>query len=189
MFERMQEKHPEFSVYYITNNPSKKGHLPSNTLRSLLIFLRAKYGTNLHIIGPNQKNEYIQFIRELIERRKLVNIIFTGRIPNDKLPDALMDKSFFVNSSLIESCLVSLLEAMASGLIPLVRNWPSASEFLSNAFVFNSFSEMNQKIKTFLEFDDDKRRILRNEFRKQILENFTIEKQMSQFIKIFKLVS
>ncbi|MHA1864223.1 MAG: CDP-glycerol glycerophosphotransferase family protein [Candidatus Thorarchaeota archaeon] len=44
MFERMQKEHPEFSVYYFTNKPTKKGHIPPSSLRSLLIFLRAKYG-------------------------------------------------------------------------------------------------------------------------------------------------
>jgi CDP-glycerol glycerophosphotransferase len=46
MFEDMKRNYPDYQVYFITQTPKRKGEILPNTLRTLLIFLRARYAVS-----------------------------------------------------------------------------------------------------------------------------------------------
>lgn len=50
MFEEMRRNHRNYHVYFITKTPREKGHIQSNTLSSLIIFLRARYIVSSHTL-------------------------------------------------------------------------------------------------------------------------------------------
>ena len=51
MFEEMRRNHRNYHVYFITKTPREKGHIKSNSFRSLLVFLRARYIVSSHTQG------------------------------------------------------------------------------------------------------------------------------------------
>jgi len=63
---------------------------------------------------------------------------FTGDVPHDKMPDLLRDHDIFVTVALSDTTSVSLLEAMACGLFPIVSDIPANREWIEdgvNGFV------------------------------------------------------
>ncbi len=65
MFEEMRRNHRNYHVYFITKTPREKGHIQSNSLSSLFIFLRARYIVSSH---TNRDFGYFGFSR----RTKLI---------------------------------------------------------------------------------------------------------------------
>jgi glycosyltransferase involved in cell wall biosynthesis len=83
------------------------------------------------------------------EKKKLVELCtrldigekveFKGRISREELEDALHKVDIYISTSLSDSTSVSLLEAMASGLIPIVSDIPGNREWIEegvNGFLF-----------------------------------------------------
>ena len=48
MFEDVRKNHPEYRAYFITKTPTEPGTIKSNTLRTLLIFLSARFCVTSH---------------------------------------------------------------------------------------------------------------------------------------------
>ena len=142
----------------------------------------------LTIVGPPQHAEYCRFIQELVERRGLTDVKLVGKVANKKLPELFKRMTFYVNSSLIESCPVSLLEAMSCGLIPLVRNWPAAAELIPKRFLFNDFAEMKRRIAELTSLNVDEIRKLSRDFREQVASKYTIPIQMKQLVETMNRV-
>jgi glycosyltransferase involved in cell wall biosynthesis len=60
------------------------------------------------------------------------NVIFMDRIENDKLPDVLSQNDIYLSSSRWDGTSLSLLEAMASGLFPIVSDINANSAWIQN---------------------------------------------------------
>jgi glycosyltransferase involved in cell wall biosynthesis len=57
---------------------------------------------------------------------------FTGDVPHDRMPGLLQDHDVFVSVSLSDTTSVSLLEAMACGLFPIVSDIPANREWIED---------------------------------------------------------
>lgn len=69
------------------------------------------------------------------------HIHFTGVIPNDQLPDLLIQHQLYLALPVIDGVSASLLEAMATGLFPIVYNNPANQYWIQagkNGFLVNS---------------------------------------------------
>ncbi len=62
------------------------------------------------------------------------NVIFMDRIENDKLPDVLSQNDIYLSASKWDGTSLSLLEAMASGLFPIVSDINANSVWITNGF-------------------------------------------------------
>ena len=65
--------------------------------------------------------------------------MFKGQIAQNELEDILLKADIYISTSLSDSTSVSLLEAMASGLIPVVSNISGNREWVKeggNGFLF-----------------------------------------------------
>jgi L-malate glycosyltransferase len=57
---------------------------------------------------------------------------FLGRVPHNQMPDLLAQADIYVSTSLSDGTSVSLLEALAMGLFPVVTDIPSNREWISD---------------------------------------------------------
>ena len=58
----------------------------------------------------------------------------------------LMDKSYIISTSMIESQGMGILEGMALGLKPIIHNFPGANEIYPSEFLFNISEEFCEQI-------------------------------------------
>jgi len=80
-----------------------------------------------------------QSLAERARRSGLENAVqFAGDVPHEKMPDLLRANDIFVSVTLSDTTSVSLLEAMACGLFPVVSDIPANREWIEdgvNGFV------------------------------------------------------
>jgi len=73
-------------------------------------------------------------------------VLFTGRIDNLQLPELLNQHDFYISASLSDGTSLCLLEAMASGLIPVVSDIRANQDWIDNdknGFLFETGSSEN----------------------------------------------
>lgn len=112
-------------------------------------------------------------IKKYCESRGLENVVFHGTIPNEKLNGFYEDKTYILNASPREGFPVSVVEAMAAGLKPLIHNWRGAQEIYGEENIWNSIDDIRAMlIKN--KYDPNKYRdfVIKNDF---TLDN-TLEK-------------
>ncbi|MCJ7497212.1 MAG: glycosyltransferase family 4 protein, partial [candidate division Zixibacteria bacterium] len=144
------------------------------------------------IIGEGrQKEELVKLSLNLgIER----NIEFRGYIAREELEDCLQKADIYISTSLSDSTSVSLLEAMASGLLPVVSDIPGNLEWIEegkNGFLFpaGNYQALAQKIVWMInDFKDIEK--LRMENQKIIKEKALWEENMkmieNKFLELFR---
>lgn len=85
--------------------------------------------------GPNQVDRYTRDFRLRALEPDLIHAIdyagFTRR-----LPEHLRDVGYILSTSLRESCPVGVLEGVASGAVPVVRDWPAFSSLRAAVRLF-----------------------------------------------------
>lgn len=85
-------------------------------------------------------------IKRYLEYKSPENITYHGVIPNEKLPAFYADMTYYLNASLRESFGVSIMEAMACGLKPLIRNWIGAENWYRDEWLWSVFPEFTKKV-------------------------------------------
>jgi glycosyltransferase involved in cell wall biosynthesis len=102
-----------------------------------VVIKQAKRKTKFVITGEgSQKNKLIKFTRDL-KMEEWVQ--FNGELSRKELMDCYKDSDIYVSTSRSDSTSVSLLEAMAWGLVPVVTDIPGNREWIKhkkNGFVF-----------------------------------------------------
>lgn len=95
--------------------------------------------TRFVIVGAGEQQDYL---RELVRDLGISNNTeFVGWIPRDQLPKYLSAADIYVSSSLSDGASVSLLEAMASELAPIVTDIPANQSWINdgeNGFLFSA---------------------------------------------------
>lgn len=105
-----------------------------------LVKINNKY--KLFIAGSFQDEALYYYLREIINRLKLNgNIQFDGFISNDKMSDWLNDKNYIVTGSIAEGHPVGIMEAMASGLKPVIHYFPGADKFYKDSYIYYDFKK------------------------------------------------
>jgi glycosyltransferase involved in cell wall biosynthesis len=56
----------------------------------------------------------------------------------------LSDKGFIISSSIAEGCPMNILEAMASGVIPLVHTWPGSEFQFPKEYLWTTFDDLRR---------------------------------------------
>lgn len=115
----------------------------------------------------------------------LENLKFTGHVPHDDLPRYLSSADIYVSTSLSDGTSNSLLEAMASGLAPVVSDIPANQPWVKdgeNGFLFpvKDFRLMAEKI-LFLIQDKKKIKIFSGTSRKIVEEK---AEQKTEMLKL-----
>jgi glycosyltransferase involved in cell wall biosynthesis len=102
-----------------------------------LVIKQAQKTVKFVILGEgSQKHRLVKFTRDL-KVEKYVE--FKGELSRKDLLDCYNDSDIYVSTSLSDSTSVSLLEAMAFGLVPIVTDIPGNQEWIvdnKNGFLF-----------------------------------------------------
>ncbi len=101
----------------------------------------------LVIIGDGPDRAELEELSEQLGIKDMV--VFTGKIPHDKLPAYLCGCQIYVTASMSEMHSISMLEAMASGLPVLYINDPANADQVKsgvNGYIFNDADEMYDKL-------------------------------------------
>ena len=102
-----------------------------------MVIKQAQRKVKFVIVGEgSQKNRLEKFARDL---KAEAYVEFKGELSRKELMDCYKDSDIYVSTSLSDSTSVSLLEAMALGLIPIVTDIPGNREWIEegrNGFLF-----------------------------------------------------
>lgn len=133
---------------------------------------------NLSIAGTFQDETLSYYLKDIIERLNLnENITFDGFIPNNKLEEWLKDKHYIITGSIAEGHPVGVMEAMATGIKPIIHYFPGCEKFYPSKYTYKELDEFVKRI------DEDDYNS--EEYREFIRENFSLD---LQFKKIFELI-
>ena len=101
----------------------------------------------LHVAGDFYDLRYLHYWEHMTKEMKLENnIVLHGRVEN--MPEFLKTMHYVVCSSPWESQNMSVMEAMATGCMPLVHNFPGSKNIYPEMFVWTTIDEFVDKILT-----------------------------------------
>ncbi|GEM_PF-5998048 len=92
---------------------------------------------------PGEK-EIEEYFKYFVDSANLKNSIIWDQNKKDKSAMALWykDKGFYLNTSIVEGCPVSPLEAAATGSIPLIHSWPGANKFFPPELMWSTIDQL-----------------------------------------------
>jgi len=100
----------------------------------------------LHIAGAFQDNRLMLYFTDIAQKLGVDNNIkFEGWVEN--INEWYKDKSFIISTSLFESFGYSNIEAIASGLYPMIHNWYGASDLYHPSSLFITPAECLELLK------------------------------------------
>lgn len=172
-------------VIYVSRICSNKGF---EELIAAWSVLKYKGPKKLLIVGPDELNGQIQKLAA--DLGLMDEITFTGAANN--IVELLQDSQIGVFPSHKEGLPFSLLEKMAMELPIVVSNIPELINIIThnkNGLVFKkgNINDLAEKLDMLL-FDEQLREKLGEEARKNIVENYSKEKEIQQLSKIYDLI-
>jgi glycosyltransferase involved in cell wall biosynthesis len=99
-------------------------------IRAIPIVLKEEPKTKFLIAGDGSEKENIK--REVEKLNLGSSVQFLGRIPHKEMPNLLAQSDIYVSTSPYDGTSVSLLEALASGVFPVVTDIPSNREWIAD---------------------------------------------------------
>lgn len=92
----------------------------------------------LHIVGEISDPELLYYLENFISKTRINgNVIWHGRVKNDKLPELMKDMNYIVCSSIFESQGMGIIEGMSAGLKPVVFNFPGAENLYPKKWLWS----------------------------------------------------
>lgn len=99
-------------------------------IRAIPIVLEEEPETKFLIAGDGAEKEVLE--REVKNLNINSSVTFLGRVPHEEMPNLLSQADIYVSTSLHDGTSVSLLEAMGSGIFPVVTDIPANQEWIMN---------------------------------------------------------
>jgi L-malate glycosyltransferase len=99
-------------------------------IRAIPLVLKEAPGVRFLIAGEGADKENLE--REAGHLKIQSSTQFLGRIPHHQMPDLLSQTDIYVSTSLSDGTSVSLLEAFAAGVFPVVTDIPSNREWITD---------------------------------------------------------
>ena len=116
------------SVVLISTRQLEPLYMVSDLLEAVSILPDKMINKTIVVGGGSQDNDLRQAVAEL----GLKKVDFTGRVPHKQVFDELHRADIYVSCSRSDSTSVSLLEAMASGLFPVVSDIEGNREWIEH---------------------------------------------------------
>ena len=147
-------------------------------------FVKSDYNLKLKIIGgiiQGYHQKYFEFLKKLVKDLKInEKVEFSGPVSYDKMPDYFQNAEILINAVPFGGLDKVVLEAMASGVIPLTSNSAFLTVFpksIAQNLVFKDGDVEDLKIK--LKYVLDKRlyqdETLRRELRGVVVQNHSLD--------------
>lgn len=99
-------------------------------IRAIPIVLKEEPETRFRIAGDGTERKALE--REVESLNINSSVEFLGRVPHEQMPNLLSQADIYVSTSLHDGTSVSLLEAMGSGVFPVVTDIPANREWIIN---------------------------------------------------------
>ncbi|WP_026589591.1 glycosyltransferase [Bacillus sp. NSP9.1] len=125
----------------------------------------------LFIAGQYQDIRYQLYFKQMIEELDLQDSVQMDGWQSD-INRYLEDKHYLISTSLLESQQMSVMEAMAKGIKPLVHNFYGAKTIYDAAFVWNTIDELVEMVT-----EHDYSSV---QYRAYIEKHYSFDKQMKQ---------
>ena len=125
----------------------------------------------LFIAGQYQDIRYQLYFKQMIEEFDLADSVQVDGWQSD-INKYLEDKHYLISTSLLESQQMSVMEAMAKGIKPLVHNFYGAKTIYDESFVWSTIDELVEMV---TEHD-----YTSNQYRAFIEEYYSSEKQLKK---------
>ncbi len=161
------ERQPGFKVAYVGYINYKKGAMLLLHAFNALYEKDQRY--KLYVAGRFQDPRDSMYFEQMIRELKLQDNYFFEDWQED-LASWLMDKDYILCTSLLESQNMSVMQAMASGIKPIIHNFVGAKAIYPEKYVWNTIDEAVAMI-TNEEYNS-------SEYRGYIEENYSLEKQL-----------
>ena len=129
--------------------------------------------------GPD-KDKYVDLVNEQSLSDK---IIFTGRVKQEEIENYYKVAKVFVTASTTETQGLTVIEAIASDLIPLCINDKAFNKILSKKNLFNNEKEYIEKLLKFV--DNENLRIKCINDNKKIIDKFSMEEYALKVINTY----
>jgi glycosyltransferase involved in cell wall biosynthesis len=86
-------------------------------------------GSKLLVAGTGSQTEHL---KQVVDSNVTpgIEVEFLGRLTSEEMVEALLRSNFYISAALVDGSSVSLLEAMALGLVPIVPNLPGNREWV-----------------------------------------------------------
>lgn len=170
---RFIPKHRGKNLAFLGNVNYKKG--PLLLLHALHTLVKRDPDYKLHIAGSFQDARYALYYRQMTERLSLTkNVIIDGWV--DDVPKWLENKHYVVCSSVLEGHPVGIMEAMATGLKPVIHNFVGAEQMYPKPFLWNTLDQFVERI-----CEGSYRP---EEYRSYITDNYSLSAQLAQLDNI-----
>lgn len=101
----------------------------------------------LYFAGSFQDEALYYYVKDIVKKLNLEsNVHFDGFIDNDKMSEWLKNKNYIVTGSIAEGHPVGVMEAMASGLKPIIHYFPGVECFYPNKYIYLNKSDFIKMI-------------------------------------------
>lgn len=163
----LKEHTPGFKVAYVGYINYKKG--PMLLLHAFKAIHDYDNRYKLYIAGAFQDSRYVLYFQQMIKEMNLENsVIYQGW--QDDLNEWMEDKNYILCTSVLESQNMSVMQAMAKGIKPLIHNFVGAREIYPSQYIWNT---IDQCVTLLLEASYDSK-----DYNNFIAEQYSINKQI-----------
>jgi len=164
-----------FNLAYVGYINYKKGPMLLLQLLKELVRIDPRY--HLSIAGRIQDLRYELYFHQMIDALGLTaNVSMNGWI--DDIGPWLADKDYILCTSLLESQGLGVMEAMASGVKPVVHNFVGAGEIYPRHYIWNSIAEGRNRV---MESDYDS-----SSYRDWIKQKYSLKRQLEKIEALFQ---
>jgi glycosyltransferase involved in cell wall biosynthesis len=147
--------------------------------------VQARADFHLHIGGGRAPGfgDYYDAVVQLVERLGLADkVTFYGHVarPEEWYPRI----DVFVSNGYSEGLQVSPMEAMATGCYALAHRWEGADELLPDGQLYDTNTELNQRLLQYAAVNGDERQEIRRRMRALVTEHFNVDLTKVQIRRI-----
>ena len=133
----------------------------------------------LHIVGGIADPELKYYAENFIAKTKIGdNVIWLGRIPHERIPRLTEVMNYIICSSIFESQGLGIIEGMATGLKPIVFDFPGAEQFYPAKWLWIDRTDF---IGNILSPDYDPQ-----EYHDYVVERFSIEQNVRRYKELIE---
>ncbi|HEX2925537.1 MAG TPA: methyltransferase domain-containing protein [Ruminiclostridium sp.] len=133
-----RQRSPGFNVAYVGYINYKKG--PMLLLQTFKAIYDRDSRYKLFIAGQFQDPRYLLYFRQMVKKLGLEeNYFFEGWQNN--IDRWLEDKDYILCTSVLESQNMSVMQAMAKGIKPVIHNFVGASQIYPDKYLWNTVNE------------------------------------------------
>jgi len=172
-----KKRRPEYNLAFVGNINFKKG--PMLLLHAFRELVEVDNRYRLFIAGSFQDIRYNLYFSQMIKELGLEqNIQIDGWVEN--VSSWLEDKQYIICSSVLEGHPVSLMEAMACGIKPLIHNYVGAKYSYPDKYIWNSIPDFTSMV-----INDDYNS---EEYRSFIEHRYSLNNQLNKIDSLFNSI-